>query len=208
MPKSLTFNIYLGLFLILYVSAHPTFYPHVNRNETCFKPEPAKIYSWHIHVLYWQTNEGHSKGARELRSKFIDTFRSSLGKDCDSLFHNENLCMFEDTDHPDGPFLTAQWSVFVPLENFSQTVSWIMQHRGDYDVLVHPNSGCELEDHSWWAFWGGKSWDINMDAFSYDYPFPWTREMDEKSDPKVLELISDSHLSFLAKTYAEEHSRH
>ena len=60
--------------------------------------------------------------------------------------------MFEDADHPEGPFLTSQWSVFVPLESFSQTVSWIMQHRGIYDILVHPNSGCELEDDSWWAF--------------------------------------------------------
>ena len=45
-----------------------------------------------------------------------------------------------------------------------------MQNRGDLDVLVHPNSGCEFEDHTEWAFWGGKSWELDGTIFSCEYP--------------------------------------
>ncbi len=197
--------------------AHPTYYlnPNDRRNETCYSPTPAKIYSWHIHVLYWQSNEEDAKGARLLRENFRSAFEGTLGqKECNSTFHMENLCLFADIDKPDGPFLTAQWAVFVPIDHFYSTVSWIMQNRNGYDVLVHPNSGCEIEDHSWWAFWGGNPWQINFDAFSYDYPFPWTKEMEDKADP-VLDpsnsapiLISENENSILANTFLKEHPDH
>jgi len=51
-----------------------------------------------------------------------------------------------------------------------------MQNRGNYDVLIHPNSGCELEDHSWWAFWGGNPWELDLSIMSHDMPFPWPDE--------------------------------
>ena len=31
--------------------------------------------------------------------------------------------------------------------------SWIMQNRGEFDILVHPNSGGEKLDHSEWCLW-------------------------------------------------------
>ena len=37
--------------------AHPTYYPQADRNESCVKPGPAKVYSYHIHLLYLQTNK-------------------------------------------------------------------------------------------------------------------------------------------------------
>jgi len=46
--------------------AHPTHYK-VDRNETCYNPEPAKVYSWHIHLLFWQKNEESVKNAVALR---------------------------------------------------------------------------------------------------------------------------------------------
>ena len=35
----------------------------------------------------------------------------------------------------------AQWSVFVPKKWYEQSVEFMMQHRGNLDVFVHPNSG-------------------------------------------------------------------
>jgi aromatic ring-cleaving dioxygenase len=177
---------------------HSTKY-QIDRNETCFNPEPAKIYSWHIHLLYWQTNEDHTKGAYDIRDKFIAKFKGRLGPECTDLFHQSKMCMFEPDIQPVGPFLTAQWSVFLTMDDFADTVPWIMQHRGDYDILVHPNSGCELEDHSWWAFWGGNPWEINMGAFSMDYPFPWPEKRTNK------DLLESNETSFLVKSYIKEH---
>ena len=39
------------------VRAHPTYYPEVDRNVSCYNPTPAKIYSYHIHMLYIGTND-------------------------------------------------------------------------------------------------------------------------------------------------------
>jgi len=68
------------------------------------------------------------------------------------------LCLFEPDWEAVGPFATAQWSVFLMPEDFADIVPWFLQNRNGYDLLVHPNTGCELEDHSWWALWAGTAW--------------------------------------------------
>lgn len=97
-------------------------------------------------------------------------------KPCTGLFHQGRLCMESVDMQAAGPFPVAQWSAFILPENFSATVPWIMQNRGEYSALVHPNSGCEVEDHTVWPLWGGPSWGIDASAFSEDCPgcTPWS----------------------------------
>ena len=48
----------LALFsLFSSLDAHPTIYPDVHRNTSCYLPTPAKIYSYHIHLMYIHTNK-------------------------------------------------------------------------------------------------------------------------------------------------------
>jgi len=167
----------------------------VPRNITCTHPRPAKIFNWHIHLLYFQTNKNHTAGAFEIRDKFIEKFKTRLGPQCKNLFYEKQMCMFEPDTKPVGPFLTAQWSVFFMNDDFYDAVSWIMQHKGVYDILVHPNTGCEMHDHDDWAMWGGQPWEINMDAFGHDWPWevsPWPK--------KVSSLVPNgkSRLAFLS----------
>ena len=82
----------------------------------------------------------------------------------------EDICPFEIDWLPAGPFVTAQLSFFVPKAHYERAVSWSLQNKGDLDLLVHPNSGCEIEDHSIWAFWGGNSWPIDLTIFTCEYP--------------------------------------
>jgi aromatic ring-cleaving dioxygenase len=189
----------ITLIILQNVLSHSTHYPHVFRNETCYKPEPAKIYSWHFHIIYWQSVEEHKKGALELRDKFVAAFQDQLTKPCIDLFHQDFMCMFPVDWEPVGPFVTAQWSLYFLPEHFNMVVPWIMQHRGKYDALVHPNTGCEVEDHSWWAIWGGKPWELSLDALSRDQPFPWN---DKKS---TLELVGSIDSSEVVKEYLKEH---
>ena len=35
------------------------------------------------------------------------------------------------------------------------------------------NSGCEVLDHSEWAYWSGTPYPIDMSAFGHEEPFPW-----------------------------------
>lgn len=39
--------------LLAIINCHSGFYPMVDNNEACVKPKPAKIYSWHIHLLFF-----------------------------------------------------------------------------------------------------------------------------------------------------------
>ncbi|KAL4464092.1 hypothetical protein ABPG74_006029 [Tetrahymena malaccensis] len=154
---------------VVFALAHPTKY-QVDRNVTCLKPTPAPIKSWHIHILYWQNNQKSVEGAYQLRDKFMKDFAHVLGAPCTDLFHQDHLCMFEAYDRPDGPFLVAQWAAFVPLEHFQAVTQWSIQNRSGYDLLIHPNSGCEVEDHTWWAMWSGTPWQLDTSIFSRDQP--------------------------------------
>ena len=153
------------------VIAHPSVY--AERNATCIAPVMPEVLSWHIHLLFHQTNEEHTKGAVAIRKAYEAEFGSILGPDCQDTFAQTYNCMFPTIMSPDGPFLTGQWAIFLLPDSFYDTYTWMNQHRGEYDILIHPNTGCELEDHSNWAAWGGNVWEINLDAMSHDMPGPW-----------------------------------
>ena len=50
--------------------------------------------------------------------------------------------------HDVGSLCTAQYSFFIPKHFYEETVAWTMQHRNHLDIMVHPNTGCEVEDHT------------------------------------------------------------
>ena len=155
--------------------AHPTYYPDVYRNESCYNPEPAQIYSYHIHLVDLQTNQKDTEDAYKIRERFRVRFASKLGPDCHDLFHNEYSCILDPDEGPAGPFPVANWSVFVLPESLELMAAWMVQNRGRFSVLVHPNSGCEVEDHSDWTMWSGNPYPLDMTIFSHDRPFPWLK---------------------------------
>ncbi len=65
-----------------------------------------------------------------------------------------------------GPFAVGEWSMFVPVHYYGAVVPWFVQHRGQFNLLVHPNTGCEYEDHSIWAQWNGNPWNMDMSIFT------------------------------------------
>jgi len=164
--------------------SHPTYYPEVN-SSTCLDEVNKPVFrSFHIHVLFLGYVNQSVTDAISLRDAFIAQFTPKGA--CPSLYHQNFLCMFDVELEPDGPFPTGQWAAFIPVERMYETVTWIMQRRQvhgwinaacsepkdpkcgvarpAFDVLIHPNSGCEYEDHGKWMLWGGNPWLINMDA--------------------------------------------
>lgn len=136
--------------------------------------ENARLISYHIHVLFWPYHQKHVEGALKLQQKFIKHFNLE-NINCtitagDPGLPDQQMCVFEIDWEPLGPFTTAQYSFFIPPEKYVETVTYILQNRGIYDVLVHPNSGCETYDHSRWAVWSGHQWPIDASVFSCDYP--------------------------------------
>ena len=77
--KSLT-QVLLVALLGTSVLAHPTIY--AERNVSCLTPELPEVLSWHIHLLFHQTNEEHTAGAVAIRKAYEAEFGSILGPDC------------------------------------------------------------------------------------------------------------------------------
>ena len=101
---------------------------------------------------------------------------SVLGPDCHDLLHNDVNCFLDADTEPAGPFLTANWSVYILPSYLEKFLTWTMQNKRDYSILVHPNSGCELEDHTDWTFWGGAPWQLDTSIFMDDKTLPQAYE--------------------------------
>lgn len=54
----------------------------------------------------------------------------------------------------------------MPVHYYNAVVPWFVQNRGQFNLLVHPNTGCEYEDHSIWAQWSGSPWNMDMSIFT------------------------------------------
>jgi len=153
--------------LVTLSNGHPTPY-ELPANMTCKDNPPLR--SFHIHLLFWQNNKENTAGALALKQQFAVDFNLTLEPPCRDLFQEDRLCIFDPDMGPAGPFLTAQWAIFALPGQYNAPLQWFMQNRGDYDVLFHPNSGCEVEDHTLWPYWAGRVWEIDATIFSCDSP--------------------------------------
>ena len=149
--------------------------PEVDCHEN---PHPM---SWHVHITYMLTSPAQIAAAGLLRTKALTEFAELLGphpecqgteEDRSGRYDNGRLCAIYDhsLNTTLGPFPVGEWSFFVPVHYFSTIVPWFTQNRGDFTLLVHPNSGCEYEDHSIWAQWTGPAWNLDLSIFT-----PWTQ---------------------------------
>lgn len=95
-------------------------------------------------------------------------------------YHDEP-CIFEvDAVKKGGPFTDPatgggypNYSFFIPSDNWLEglldaAITWLETHRGRYDVLIHPNSGCEVRDHTEEGSirWMGQSYALLPEVFS------------------------------------------
>ena len=124
-------------------------------------PPPPAI-SYHIHIVFNLSDPTSLQPAIALRDKARKQFAPLLGEDCDGRYDNARLCLI--FDHPidkilpGGPFLSGEWSIFVPVHYVQAVLFWFTQHYNEVptaSLLLHPNTGYEYEDHSTWALWGG-----------------------------------------------------
>ena len=154
------------------------------KNKPC---DDAKIYSYHIHVLFWQNNENRTGSAIALRNDFIENFKPESGKmkNCTitagAPAPGLDICMFGVDLVPAGPFTTAQYSFFIPPNRLQETSMWMLQNKGVHDVFIHPNSGCETNDHTKWNTFSGAKWPIDDTVFTCNYPGC------EPGNPRVIE---------------------
>ncbi len=69
-------------------------------------------------------------------------------------------------DRPIGPHSKGTFQVLFDIEAFGRIVPWLMQHRGDLDVLVHGDSGDDLIDHTQHVVWLGSTQKLHTEMFA------------------------------------------
>ena len=123
--------------------------------------------SYHIHVLYWQNNQNSTDLALKLRKDFISKFELDETADActfslgEPMPEQKKICIFDVDTEPAGPFVTAQYSFFIPTDFFQVTTAWSVAHRTVLDIFIHPNSGCSLQDHLHFGMWSGTKWELD-----------------------------------------------
>ena len=159
------------VFIILFsyinlINAHSALGP-IDPNIDCSNQPTFE--SFHIHILFYGTNKNQTMNAIALKEAFAKEF--NVKEDCpispgDIGYKQKSICAFDTQLEGAGPFLTAQWSFFIPKSMFDAPVKWIMQNRGEFDTLIHPNSGCTTQDHTDWSLWGGDKWHLDTNIFA------------------------------------------
>lgn len=107
----------------------------------------ANITGYHAHVYY---DVDTKKTAARLRRRIGARFDTVLGR-----WHDE----------PRGPHPIAFYQVAFEPRLFADIVPWMALNREGLSILVHPETGDELADHSEHAIWLGDSVTLRLDVF-------------------------------------------
>lgn len=199
--------------LVAFISSHSTYYPDV---DFCNYRVPNTPFSWHIHVVYnWQDEAAIAKSMelRDRAAQGLGLWPIPQHRCRNGLFHNPDKCIFGVDARPAGPFITAQWAVYFNPEDYTKFVTWFALNADGHDYLIHPNTGCDAEDHSWWTLWHGNAWPIRLEIWAKDKRVlntdtsKFIEDMNSDS-PRVMtkEMILNSNkASDLMKNYLNEH---
>ena len=111
--------------------------------------QPVKIKGYHAHVYF---NTETKVTAAELRELLEDNFGDSiqLGR-----WH----------ERPIGPHPHWSYQVAFMPELIGEILPYLMLNRSGLTILVHPETGNDLADHTEHAAWLGTSLPLNLKIF-------------------------------------------
>ena len=67
-------------------------------------------------------------------------------------------------DKPIGPHPKAMYQVAFLPNQFAKVVPWLMLNREQLDILIHPETGDDVRDHTNHALWLGNKLDLNIEV--------------------------------------------
>lgn len=103
--------------------------------------DPERIEGYHAHIYYDPADPATRVKAEKLRRGIGERFTARLGN-----WHDE----------PVGPHPVAMYQVAFAADEFPRLVPFLMLNRDGLDVLVHPQSGDSVADHTRFAMWLGR----------------------------------------------------
>ena len=109
--------------------------------------DPGIVEGYHAHLYYAPQTRSI---AERLRMAISERFpRARIGS-----WHDE----------PVGPHPVAMYQVAFAVEDFPAFVPWLMLNREELDVLVHPQTGDSVADHTRFALWLGSPLPLRVDV--------------------------------------------
>ncbi len=66
-------------------------------------------------------------------------------------------------EQPIGPHPKAMYQVAFLPGQFGKVVPWLMLHRQGLDILIHPETGDDVADHTEHALWLGEKLKLNIE---------------------------------------------
>jgi DOPA 4,5-dioxygenase len=106
---------------------------------------PQTITGFHAHVYFDPETRVAALGVRD---GLAERFDVELGR-----IH----------DKPLGPHPKSMYQVKFAPEEFGKLVPWLMLNHAGLDVLVHPETGNDVADHTDQALWLGQKLDLNIE---------------------------------------------
>lgn len=73
-------------------------------------------------------------------------------------------------DDPRGPHPVPQFNVIFEESQFHNIVPWLMLNHEDFNVLVHPLTQSNLDDHTRYALWLGTPVPLRLERLSANLP--------------------------------------
>jgi len=100
--------------------------------------DPSRIKAWHAHIYYDALSRPR---AAELRAAVEQRFAVRMGR-----WH----------DVPVGPHPRAMYQIAFEADQFPTLAPFLVMNRMGLTVLLHPESGRPLDDHTINAVWMGQ----------------------------------------------------
>jgi aromatic ring-cleaving dioxygenase len=101
--------------------------------------------SFHAHIYFDPAQQAAAAGLHQLVAGQLPVWVGRL--------HAEPI-----GPHPKGMFQLA-----FTAAHLAEVVIWLMQHRGELDVLIHGETGDDLLDHTQHVMWLGNSQPLLLD---------------------------------------------
>lgn len=107
--------------------------------------DTTKITGFHAHIYFDTTSRD---AAARVREELGTRFEVQLGR-----WH----------DKPIGPHSKSMYQVAFSPNLFGELVPWLMLNREGLDILVHPETGDDVADHTDHSLWLGNKLELNIE---------------------------------------------
>jgi aromatic ring-cleaving dioxygenase len=111
---------------------------------------PSPVTQFHAHI-YYDPAKSRARAERLRERVAADFPQAKLGR-----WHDELV----------GPHPQSMFQIAFPADMLAAFVPWLMLNRDDLVVLLHPETGDDLTDHTAHAAWFGAILPLRLGAFA------------------------------------------